>query len=533
MKPLSSLEEFISRFPEYLTAPFQSIEKQTIPDLVIRMAGEHPEQIAFFFEDQKITYGELDREINVAANLLKDLGVRPFDKVGILIRNCLEWVYYYFATQKNGAIVVPINTFYRERELEYVLMNSEAKVLVAGPEFAELIKNVSSRVKYLQNIFLITEEAPAGMTALLPRILELKKEKSHGRFGNLAKPWYDAVYFYTSGTTGDPKGVVLTHYSCLVNIEQVKEGIDLQSSDRFLLSTPLWHCAPSHASMLPGMSRGISFILERQFTPEILKAAEKHRATAMLGVPAMYGMLLQSGEIQKRNLSSMRFLVYGSAVMPFNTIKKLKELFPRAKLINGYGLTETSEAFTLLADEYALAKPGSVGRPSKGSAAKIVNDSGREVKPGKVGEIVCTGPMMMRGYYKKPEETEKSIRDNWLHTKDLGWVDEEGFLYIAGRKDDMINRGGENIFPAEIENAFVNHPEVLELAVVGVPDEIMGQELKAFVVKRPGSRITEEDVREICRRDVGKNRVPKHVQFLSALPKTQSGKVLKRELIKM
>ncbi len=534
MERLKSVEEYKSKYPRELTDSFRHIEHLTIPDLLARNVAERPDQIAYFCEDKEITYRQLDEEINVAANLLHQLGVQEFDKVGLLIRNCMEWVYFYFAAEKNGAIVVPINTFYRERELKYVLNNSEAKVLITGEEFADMVKNVIPELEFTKNVFVIARKGKAGMTALLPKLEELKEHKENWKFENRAKPWYDAIYFYTSGTTGEPKGVVLTHYSCLVNIEQVKEGIILGPEDRFLLSTPLWHCAPSHASMLPAMSTGATFILERQFHPEeVLGKIEKHRATAMLGVPAVYGMLLQSPDLHKRNLSSLRYLVYGSAIMPFNTIKKLKELFPKAKLINGYGLTETSEAYTLLSDEYALTKPGSVGKASVGSIAKIVDDQGNEVKRGEVGEIICTGPMIMRGYFKKPEATAQTIRNNWLYSKDLGWMDEEGFIYIAGRKDDMVNRGGENIFPAEIENAFVNHPDIVEMAVVGVPDEKMGQELKAFIVKKPGSNLTENDVKEFCRNAVGKNRVPRYVAFLPELPKTKSGKVLKRDLVKM
>ncbi len=534
MERLKSIEEYTSQYPKELTEPFRNIEHLTIPDLVARNVAERPDQVAYFCEDKEITYRQLDQEINVAAHLLHELGVRESDKVGLLIRNCMEWVYFYFATQKNGAIVVPINTFYRERELQYVLNDSEAKVLITGEEFAGVVKNVIPELQYTKKVFVISGEAQPGMTPLIPKLEELRKNPANLRFQNLAKPWYDAVYFYTSGTTGEPKGVVLTHYSCLVNIEQVKEGIVLGPEDRFLLSTPLWHCAPSHASMLPAMSWGAAFVIERQFQPEeVLRKIEKYRATAMLGVPAVYGMLLQSPDLMKRDLSSLRVLVYGSAIMPFNTIKKLKELFPRAELINGYGLTETSEAYTLLADKYAISKPGSVGKPSIGSVAKVVDDNGNEVKRGEIGELICQGPMMMRGYFKKPEVTARTIRDGWLYSKDLGWMDEEGFLYIAGRKDDMVNRGGENIFPAEIENAFVNHPEIAEMAVVGIPDEKMGQELKAFIVKKPGSKLTEDDIREFCRRNVGKNRVPKFVAFLSELPKTKSGKVLKRELAKM
>jgi long-chain acyl-CoA synthetase len=297
------------------------------------------------------------------------------------------------------------------------------------------------------------------------------------------------------------------------------------------ITTPLFHCAASHVFMNAVSVSGGSLIIETAFSPDrTVKTLEESRATMFFGVPAMFAILLNRPDIGELDVPDLRLFCYGAAPMPYELVKKLKEIFPGVKVQNLYGQTENTPAATTLKDHYALDKIGSVGEPLPRTEVRVVDEEGRTLPPGQVGEIVVKGPQVMKGYLKNEEETARTIRDGWMYSGDLGRTDEDGLLYIVDRKKDMIIRGGENIYPLEVEEVLFQIPEVLEAAVVGVPHPVYGEVPKAFVVVKEGKELAEEQIIEYCAQNLAKFKLPAEVEFLDVLPRNASGKVLKHTL---
>jgi len=307
--------------------------------------------------------------------------------------------------------------------------------------------------------------------------------------------------------------------------------MNMTHEDRMYICTPLFHCAGSHVFAVPTMYRGGTVIIAESFSADhTLTHLVETEATIFFGVPAMYTILLNKPELKNYNFEHLRLFCYGAAPMPYELVKRLKEAFPKVAVQNLYGQTENTPAATSLLDEAALIKIGSVGRPLARTDVKLVDAEGEEVPVGEVGEICVRGPQVMKGYLRNPEETSAAIRNGWLHSGDLGRFDEEGYLYIVDRKKDMIIRGGENIYPIEIEEVLYQMPEVLEAAVVGIPHEVYGEVAKAFVVLKEGASLTEADILQHARTQLAKYKVPADIEFISSLPRNASGKVLKHTL---
>lgn len=297
------------------------------------------------------------------------------------------------------------------------------------------------------------------------------------------------------------------------------------------ICTPLFHCAGSHVFAVPTMYRGGTVVIAESFSPDhTLAHLVETSATIFFGVPAMYAILLNKPELETYDFEHLRLLCYGAAPMPYELVKKLKEAFPKVAVQNLYGQTENSPAATSLLDDAALRKIGSVGKPLSRTEVKLVDAEGEEVPVGEVGEICVRGPQVMKGYLRNPEETLLAVRDGWLYSGDLGRFDEEGYLYIVDRKKDMIIRGGENIYPIEIEEVLYRMPEVLEAAVVGIPHEVYGEVAKAFIALKEGQSISEEAVLQYASTQLAKYKVPAEVEFVGSLPRNASGKVLKHTL---
>lgn len=302
-------------------------------------------------------------------------------------------------------------------------------------------------------------------------------------------------------------------------------------NDRMYICTPLFHCAGSHVFAVPTMYKGGAIVVEESFSPDrTLKKLVETKSTIFFGVPSMYTILLNKPELKNYNFSNLRLFCYGAAPMPYELVKKLKDTFPQVKVQNLYGQTENTPAATSLVDEFALDKIGSVGKPLSQTEVQLVDSEGVPVPLGEVGEICVKGPQVMKGYLRNPEETSRTIQNDWMFSGDLGRFDEEGFLYIVDRKKDMIIRGGENIYPIEIEEVLYQIPQLLESAVVGVPHEVYGEVPKAYVVLKEGETITEEEILNYCATQLAKYKVPYEVEFLDQLPRNASGKVLKHTL---
>lgn len=514
---------------ETLKELLKVIDGKTIRDLVVDMADKKPDNLAFIFKEEKITYKMLDDITNRIANGLISHGIRKGTKVGLYLGNCLEWVYGYFALQKVGAIPATINTRYTAEELEYALNKADVKALISEELFWQTICKVKDKTKVL-SIFMIGEKS-FDSTMSFNKLLENGNNALPDvEFNPIEDP---AVFLFTGGTTGKPKAVMLSHFGLWYMLVEVSKIEHMDFNTRFQIMTPLWHCAPGHNVMLPLMYAGSCIILEENFSVErCLKRIEEQRATHILGVPAIISILLDSPFFDKYDLSSLKYITYGSAIMPMEVLKKLKTELPDVKLLNGYGQTENSEAYTFLTEEHTWSKPGSIGKAIVGYKFKIVDDDGNEVKVGETGEIVSYGPCIMLGYYNDLKETEKVIRDGWYYTSDLGYVDEDGFLYIVDRKDDRINRAGDHVYPSEVEDVIYKYPGVFEVAVVGVADPIFGQEVKAYITPTPGISLDENKIVEHCKANMPKHKVPKLIEFMDEIPKTAAGKIDKNILRK-
>ena len=339
------------------------------------------------------------------------------------------------------------------------------------------------------------------------------------------------VIFYTSGTTGKPKGVMLSAANVRATAKLYVEALELNSADRMQIVAPLFHCAASHVFSIPIIYAGGTVVIEEGFSPEqTMDTLEQEKITVFFGVPAMYSILLNSPKMETLDLTNLRLFTYGAAPMPFELIRKIKALYPEVKVQNIYGQTENSPAATTLKDHYALEKVGSVGEPVPGTEVRVVDESGSPLPTGQVGEIAVKGPQLMKGYLKNEEATKQAIRDGWLYTGDLGRMDKDGLLYIVDRKKDMIIRGGENVYPVEVEEVLYEIPEILEAAVVGVPHEVYGEVPKAFVVLKEGKQLTEAEVLTSCSKSLAKFKLPAEVEFIDNLPRNASGKVLKTTL---
>lgn len=473
------------------------------------------DQTMLSYHGKETTYREFYELATSIAASLQDIQLKKNDIVALLMDNSDAFPVAYFAVQLTGYIVMPINTKLAAPEVDYILKNSAAKAIIVD----EHLQSTLDKINYEFTAKIFTHELYK-----LPNLAEHYREPK-------IVPEDVAVVMYTSGTTGKPKGVMLTHQNILSTAEQWSKPMELSPQDRLFICTPLFHCAGTHVFMVPTFYAGATFIIETAFSPaNILKQLSETKATFFFGVPAMYTMILNSEISAEYDLSSLRLFGYGAAPMPFELVKKLKEVFPTVKVQNFYGQTENSPAATSLLDEDALTKIGSVGKSLSQTAIKIDDGEGNELPVGYVGEILVKGPQVMSGYLKNPQETANALRDGWLYTGDLGRIDEEGYLYIVDRKKDMIIRAGENIYPIEVEEVLFQIPEVFEAAVVGIPHPVYGEVPKAYVRFKEQQSLTAEEIITYCATKLAKYKLPFEVEFIDELPRNASGKVLKHVL---
>lgn len=488
-----------------------------ITNVLTQHALSRPNEIAIVFEDRQWTYRELYNNAKKIANYLTRRGYKKGDIVAHFTLNSDLFMAVYYGVQLAGLTVMPINTKLAPQEVDYIFLHSEAKILIYDEKLEGTIQSTNANfeeVLTLQQIRTILADEGLG----LDEFVSLSEEDT-------------AVVMYTSGTTGKPKGVMLSHRNIYETAEIWSESMNMTSSDRMYICTPLFHCAGSHVFAVPTMYKGGTVIIEEAFSPErTLPRLVETEATIFFGVPAMYTIFLSKPEIAEFNFEHLRLFCYGAAPMPYELVKRLKDIFPKVKVQNLYGQTENSPASSSLLDEVALTKIGSVGRPLTRTKIRLIDPNGEEVPVGEVGEICIKGPQVMKGYLRAPEETMNTVRNGWLHSGDLGRFDEEGYLFIVDRKKDMIIRGGENIYPIEVEEVLYQIPSILEAAVVGVPHEIYGEVPKAFVVCKEGQSISAEEILKYCRTQLAKYKVPMEIAFLTELPRNASGKVLKHTL---
>ena len=487
------------------------------------------DKVALIEGDQRMTYGELNGRVNRIARALLRLGVARGDRVGLLGRNSVEWVAAYFALGKIGAIVVPLNFWYRGEEIQYAFTQAGCSVLLAEAGYTALVEGVREALTGLRHVVYFG----AGAAGPGPSLAALGAAEPGDEPAGGPDEEDPSVIIFTSGTTGFPKGATFTHRRQVLGSTVFALETGMRESDTAVLVYPLFHVGGIDCLLLPMLiAGGTVVVLDRPEPREVLRAIERHRATFQFCVPTLWRRLLRELAVESVDVSSVRLCLSSSDTITRETLLGIKEHFG-APVIQLYGLTEACVVTHFLKAEHHESRLGSVGRPHPFVDVRIVDEAGRDVRPGEVGQILMRGPTVMAGYWNMPEKTAETIRDDWLHSGDLGRVDEDGFLYIMGRGKDMIISGGENIYPAAIERVLREHPDVRDVAVVGLPDPEWSEAVCAVIVPREGAAPSAESiVAFVSGRLAGYNR-PKHVVLVDALPvTTATGKVQKAELRK-
>lgn len=498
-----------------------------------------PDRTAVVFEGKRFTFSQLDERANRFANALLGLGIEKGARVAILEVNCNQYVEVYYGVAKMGAIFVPLNFRAKREELIHMLNHSESSVLLVGERYVELVNSMRPELPLVKH-YISIDGKQEGMLDYEELLAAASDEEV---FTDISDDDI-TMLMYTAGTTGLPKGVPLTHNSFSVYVMENVTPADLEIEETNLLTMPLYHVAGMQA-VFAATYGGRNLAMMRQFeVNEWLETVQLEKANRAMLVPTMLKRVIDHPDLDKYDLSSLKVITYGAAPMPFEVIKKAITIFPGVNFINAFGQTETASTITTLGpDDHVIEGTeeekekklrrltSSIGRPMSDIEMKVVDESGNDLSPGEIGEIVARGPRVMSGYWKDAEKTAKAIdKDGWLHTSDMGYMDEEGYFYLAGRGDDLIIRGGENISPEEVENVLYAHPAIEEAAVISVPSEEWGQEPRAIIVLKEGKTATADDVMEFCRQRLASFKRPRSVVFIDELPRTSTGKILKRIL---
>jgi long-chain acyl-CoA synthetase len=499
-----------------------------ITEILKKTAHRLPDKAAFYFDDRGTTYEELQNLCESCALGLQKMGVQKGDRVAIFTPSCLEFIISWFAAVRLGAAVVPVNIMLKARESRYILENAEVNTLVVHQSQVEMVNNFRAGLPFLKNLVIVGKQPPAGSL----RFADFLSEKPPKEMMVDCAPDDSATMIYTSGTTGFPKGAMITHANLYSNVQGIIEALHLDEKMIRVSVTPLFHAMGLTVNMLAVTMLGATAVIQAKLDfEEFLKANEQYRATMVSGAPALHYMLVNDPRTEKYDLSSWKVAMSGSAALPVEVLKKFEEKF-KIPMIEAYGLTEVTTAAT--ANPFSgVRKPGSVGLPLPDLEVKIFDDQDKEVPVGEIGEVVIRGPAVMKGYYSNPQATVETLKGGWLHTGDLGKMDEDGYVYILDRKKDMIICSGYNVYPREVEELLHTHPAVLEAAVIGIRDPKRGESPMAFIIPRPGKKVTEEELIQFCRDNLAAYKVIKAVKFMEEFPRNPNRKVLKRELREM
>lgn len=509
--------------------------------ILSRTSESHPDKAAVICGDRQFSYSQLKDRVDRLASGLESVGICKSDKIAVIHKNCHRFLEAYFAAARIGAILVPINCRLAPHDFVYILNNSQAKVLIAQPDLISSIFEKRRELPFLKGIILTGSDKinkPAEGIFEYESLLEnaARKERQTG----LNKDSDIGQIYYTSGTTGKPKGVILTHKNNWVHAEGTIVEMDLSSSDRWLHVSPMFHLADAWA-VWSITKVAATHVLIPCFEAElVLQTIQEHGITLSNFIPTMLNILVNFPETGNYNLSSLRLILSGGAPIAKKVVRKLIEIFG-CDYIQTYGLTETSPFLTMsilkdrmkgLSFEERLRYMVTTGRPFYNVALKVVKEDGTPVVPNEedVGEIIVKGETITPRYWHLPEETSRRIVDGWLHTRDLAVVNPEGYVTIVDRKDDVIISGGENVYSVEVEDVLYSHPCILEAAVIGLPDPIWGEKVTAVVVKKESGELGEEDVIRFCKNNLAQFKAPKRVIFTQQLPKTGPAKICKFKL---
>jgi long-chain acyl-CoA synthetase len=495
---------------------------QNIRALLERRAQATPDKYFLFSEadGRRYTYAEFDRAVNRAARLLAAHGIRKGDAVSLLMPNSVEYIIAYFACFHRGALAGPVNSLLKSEEIAYVIGNSEAQALLVNSEFLPRVESIRDELRDLKHIIIFDDEAQATSDYVAGDLPEVEIEKDD-----------EAIIIYTSGTTGKPKGCLLTHGNVIANARQITNWLRFTTRDCLLTVMPLFHMNAVSVTTMTPLYAGASTVVSPKFSASrFWQIISDYEVTSFGSVATMLSMLLSTypnGVPASLKTDQLRFAMCGSAPVPAEVLKRFEQTF-NCLVVEGYGLSESTCRSTFNPPD-ERRRPGSCGM-AIGNEMKVVDDDDREVATGELGEIVLRGENILKGYYKNEEATQRAFRNGWFHTGDIGYRDADGFFYIVDRKSDMIIRGGENIYPREIDEVLYKHGAVAAAATIGVPDTLYGEEVAAFIVLKDGMRASEEEIIAFCRQHLADYKCPKSVRFVADIPKGPTGKLLKREL---
>jgi len=484
-----------------------------------RTVSAHADRVAVRLGDATTTFRELDQASARIAGLLQDRGLEPGDRVAIMLPNLPAFADIYYGVLRAGAVAVPMNPLLKAREVAYYLEGSGARLIFAWDGVADEVGKGA-------------EKAGSEVIGVDPATFGAGLADASPVFDVADRDAGDtAVILYTSGTTGQPKGAELTHANLGSNVEVLcTDLMQLTPEDVIFGGLPLFHSFGQTCTLNAAVTSGASLSLLPRFDPgQALQLLAGHRATVFAGVPTMYGALLAHPDRADYDVSALRVCVSGGAAMPVEVLRGFERAFG-CKVLEGYGLSETSPVASFNHPDRDR-KPGSIGTPIRGVEMRIVDDLGREVPQGGVGEVAIRGANIMKGYWQRPEETAAAIPDGWFRSGDMGCVDEDGYFAIVDRKKDMIIRGGYNVYPREVEEVLYEHPAVAEAAVIGVPDAQLGEEVAAAVALKPGAAADPAELREHVKSQVAAYKYPRRVWIVDELPKGPTGKILKRKIV--
>ncbi len=494
---------------------------------ILRFACRNfPNKECLICDEERFTYSLLNERVNRLANSLMDMGLKKGDNAAILLQNCSQYIEIYFALAKIGAVAVPLNFMLKGKGLEFLANNSAARIMFLEEATREQVEDVRSRFTSIgsDSFIFIGSTVPEEYRPYEKLISEGSPEEPDVPVDEDD----DLIILYTSGTTGLPKGIVLTHRNRLTYFNWCGLEYGMLFDGIHMVTTPLYHNVACFLSQTQFYTGGTVVVMRKFFAEHSVELIVREKVTSTFMVPTQLNLVLRMSGVEQRNLSSVRTIVTGAAPLATRTKEQIIGLF-NCDLHEMYGLTETG-LITNMKPGDALRKVRCVGRPFFHMEMRVVDEHGHDVSEGEVGEIIARGPLLLRTYYNNEKVYNDAMRDGWFFSGDLGRVDDEGFLYLVDRKKDMICSGGVNIYPMDVEEVLHTHPKVHESAVIGVPDERWGESVLAIVVLKPGESLTEEDLIRYCKDNVASYQAPKLVEFVEELPRNPSGKVLKREL---
>lgn len=529
------------------------LNEKTVGEIVKEAARKFPDTEAYVYPEHGIrkTYKEFDKETDELAKAFIGMGIQKGEHVAIWSDNKREWLLSQFATGKMGAVLVTVNTNYQEKELEYLLQQSDATTLILcesfkGTSYLDIVRAIcpeiihsekgnilSEKFPHFKRVIVMTDNEYKGMYSWA-ELLSHADKVSDDTLENALKSLHNQEVIniqYTSGTTGFPKGVMLSHKNVVNNGQLVGDYIYLTEKDRLCIPVPFFHCFGCVMGTIASVTHGTTMVIIEQFNPvKVLQIVQDEKCTALHGVPTMFIAELNHPDFKQFKLSTLRTGIMAGSICPIEVMKKVITDMGASEITIAYGQTESSPVITQTKTDDPIEKRvSSVGKPHPAVEVKIIDPLTGEDTPTGVPGVLCTrGYLVMKGYYKNEQATRSAIDPNgWLHTGDIAVVDEEGYIDITGRIKDMVIRGGENIYPKEVEEFLYQHPKVQDVQVVGVPDPKYGEELMAWVILKSGEHITSDELKEYCKGKISYHKIPKYIEFIESYPMTASGKIQK------